>query len=138
MAHWMLTFKRDLFNWVSIRNYVVVSASPLDIHKPFNCVWECPGTHNRRTGLAFMFSLFLPPRWCFERIPGILHTRIVWIWCVLLILMRWHEFEPIPAHLHHVWEIYNKHGRTAQALRRAIFSTRKELPNRQRIISNSA
>jgi hypothetical protein len=52
--------------------------------------------------------------------------------------MRWHEFEPIPAHLHHVWEIYNMHGRTAQALRRAIFTTRKESLNRQRIISKLA
>jgi hypothetical protein len=45
--------------------------------------------------------------------------------------------EPIPAHLHHAWEIYNMHGRTTQALRRAIFSARKEESPKTVNVSNA-
>jgi hypothetical protein len=32
MANWMFNLKRNVFNWVSIRNYVVVSTSSLNIY----------------------------------------------------------------------------------------------------------
>jgi prenyl protein peptidase len=130
MAYWTFANNGPLFSWVRIRNHVVVSASPLNALKASNCEWECSGAHIRRTGLALMPSLCLPPRWCLKHIPGILHASVIRMWCVPLILTRCYKFEHMPAHLHHVWEIYNMHGRTAQALRRAIFSIRKESPNR--------
>jgi prenyl protein peptidase len=42
-----------------------------------------------------------------------------------LIQKRRYKLNPIPAHLHHVWEIYNMHGGTRQALRRAIVLARE-------------
>jgi len=88
MAYWTFANNGPLFSWVSIRNYVVVSASPLNAHKASNCEWECSGAHIRRTGLAFMPSLCLPPCWCLKHIPGILHASVIRMWCVPLILTR--------------------------------------------------
>ncbi len=42
-----------------------------------------------------------------------------------LIQELWYKLNHILAHLHHVWEIYNTHGRSWQALRRAIALIRK-------------
>jgi len=86
MANWTFANNGPLFNWVSIRNYVVGPISE-------ELVW--------RSCLV-----------CAYRLAGASNTFLVF-------------FTPVSfgcAHLHHVWEIYNMHGRTAQALRRAIFS----------------
>ncbi|KAI0307189.1 hypothetical protein B0F90DRAFT_1807853 [Multifurca ochricompacta] len=79
--------KKDTFNWVSVRNYVVGPISE-------ELVWRsCLICVYRLAGASNVFTIF---------------------------------FTPVSfgsAHLHHVWETYNVHGRTTQALRHAILLT---------------
>jgi len=83
MTNWS---KRDLLNWVGIRNYV---AGPISEE----LVWRsCIICAYRLAGASNKFLIFFTPL----------------------------TFGS--AHLHHAWETYNMHGRTTQALRRAIFS----------------
>lgn len=72
-----------------------------------------------------MYNHCLPPCWCLEYLPSILHTLVIWFRWAPLLPLQWHQLNLILAHLHHVWEIYNMHGRTRQALRRAIVLIRK-------------
>ena len=45
--------------------------------------------------------------------------------------------EHVLAHMHHVWENYNRFGRTRQALQRAVLITRKGAPHRRRVQAES-
>ena len=74
-----------------------------------------------------MYNHCLPPCWCLECFPSILHTIVIWFWCAPFIPLLWHNLNLVLAHLHHVWEIYNMHGRTRQALQRAIVLIRKRV-----------
>ena len=84
MAHW--TFNEQVkgrLNWIGIRNYIVVSASPPKPYELFNHACALTGAHIRRGGLAFMFNLYLPPCRCLKYLHSFLHTCVIRIRCAL-------------------------------------------------------
>lgn len=126
VAHWTFNHRKNTLDWVGIRNYIVVSATPPNLYEFSNhifvfkqapiseeLVWRsCIITAYRLAGASNAFLVFFTPL-SFGSGALLLYHR------------DWHQFNPILAHLHHVWEIYNMHGRTRQALQRAIVLTRK-------------
>jgi hypothetical protein len=86
MARWTFNKQvKDLFNWVGIRNYIVVRTSLTILSESPNLVCAHTGAHIRRSGLAFMFNRRLPPCRCLGYPHSLLHASVIRIWCALFI-----------------------------------------------------
>jgi hypothetical protein len=89
MARW--TFNKQvkvIFNWVGIRNYIVVRTSLTILSESSNLTCAHTGTHIGRSGLAFMFNQRLPPCGCLEYPHGLLHASVIRIWYAFFIPER--------------------------------------------------
>ncbi len=75
MAHWMFNHRKNTLDWVGIRNYIVVSATPPNLYEATNYVYvfkqgpiseelvwrSCIITAYRLAGASNTFLVFLTP-----------------------------------------------------------------------------
>lgn len=75
-----------------------------------------------RIGVQGLCVGSVPSGWVFDKEDDILIAVVFWSRCVSCVIVYILGTEYWVAHVHHAWEIYNRYGRTRDALRRAVLA----------------